>query len=127
MNIKEIFTFENLMSAHKLCRLSKQHKRGAIMFEIELGHNLVKLVKELSNKTYKMGKYKSFTIYDPKKRLIEALPYKDRVVLMFFCKRALAPILAYHALWQSNRHNIKPSNSIENVTIRLRYRLASAI
>lgn len=93
MKTEEIFSFENLLAAHKLCRRSKQHKRGAIMFEIELARNLVRLTEELSKKTYKPGKYKVFTIYDPKQRLIEALPYKDRVVLMCFCKNVLEPIL----------------------------------
>jgi len=91
--MKEIFSFENMMSAHKLCRRNKQHKRGTIMFEIELGHNIVKLIKELTNRTYKLGKYKTFEIYDPKKRTIEALPYKDRVVLMCFCKNSIEPRL----------------------------------
>lgn len=89
MKTEEIFSFENLLAAHKLCRRSKQHKRGAIMFEIELARNLVRLTEELSKKTYKPGKYKVFTIYDPKQRLIEALPYKDRVVLMCFLQKRI--------------------------------------
>ena len=93
MKIEEIFTFENLVAAHKTCRLSKQHKRGTIMFEIELGRNVTNLVKQLAGKTYRLSPYRSFTIYDPKKRLIEALPYKDRVVLMCFCQHSLAPRL----------------------------------
>lgn len=101
MNTEEIFSFEHLMAAHKLCRLSKQHKRGAIMFEIELGRNLAKLVQELSRKTYKLGKYREFTIYDPKKRLIEALPYKDRVVLMCFCKNVLEPTLEKRLIYDN--------------------------
>lgn len=86
MELKEIFTFENLMEAHKLCRQSKQHKRATILFEIELGRNIAKLIQALTTKTYQFSRYKTFTIYDPKVRLIEALPYKDRVVLMCFCK-----------------------------------------
>ena len=50
-------------------------------------------MKELANKNYKLGKYKTFRIYDPKERLIEALPYKDRVVLMCFCKKVIEPKL----------------------------------
>lgn len=93
MKTEEIFSFENLMAAHKLCRQLKQHKRGTIMFEVELGRNITKLANELAKKTYKLGNYRKFTIYDPKKRLIEALPYKDRVVLMCFCKSVLEPVL----------------------------------
>lgn len=93
MNAAEIFSFENLMEAHRQCRQGKQHKRGTIMFEVELGRNLAKLSDELAQKVYRPGKYKSFTIYDPKKRLIEALPYRDRVVLMCFCRNVLEPKL----------------------------------
>lgn len=101
MDLTEIFSFERLMAAHKLCRLSKQHKRGAIMFEIELGRNLVKLADELAQKKYKLGKYRQFTLYDPKKRQIEALPYKDRVVLMCFCKNVLEPVLERRLIYDN--------------------------
>ena len=101
MKIEEIFTFENLVAAHKLCRLSKQHKRGTIMVEIELGRNVTNLVKQLTNKTYRLSPYRSFTIYDPKKRLIEALPYKDRVVLMCFCQHSVAPRLERHLIYDN--------------------------
>ena len=101
MKIEEIFTFENLVAAHKACRLSKQHKRGTIMFEIELGRNVTNLVKQLTNKTYRLSPYRSFTIYDPKKRLIEALPYKDRVVLMCFCQHSVASRLERHLIYDN--------------------------
>ncbi len=92
---------ENLVAAHKLCRLSKQHKQGTIMFEIELGRNVTNFVKQLQNKTYRLSPYRSFTIYDPKKRLIEALPYKDRVVLMCFCQHSVAPQLERHLIYDN--------------------------
>lgn len=93
MTLKQIFSFENLLAAHKVCRLSKQHKRGTIMFEMELGTNITKLENALTTKTYRLGTYKKFKIFDPKERLIEALPYRDRVVLMCFCKNVLEPRL----------------------------------
>lgn len=101
MQAKEIFTFENLLEAHKMCRRSKQHKRGTILFEIALGVNLCKLAKELADKTYKLGKYRVFEIYDPKRRLIEALPYKDRVVLMCFCRNVLEPVLERRLIYDN--------------------------
>lgn len=91
MELKDIFSFENLYAAHLKCRLGKQHKRGAVMFEIELGANLHKLNKQLVSKKFTLSKYRTFKIFDPKERLIEALPYKDRVVLMCFCEFALKP------------------------------------
>lgn len=77
--------------AHKKSRNSKQHKGEVIRFEINLSVNISNLIKDICNKKYKLGKYNQFMIYDPKERLIESLPYKDRVVLQCFCKYSLAP------------------------------------
>lgn len=93
MNISSIFTFENLYDAHKSSRLSKQHKKEIINFEINLSSNIYKLRKRLLNKTYKLGGYHSFYIYEPKERLIEALSYQDRVVIKCFCNVVLIPKL----------------------------------
>ena len=91
MKLDEIFTFENLYSAYKNCRMSKQHKGEVIRFETNLSVNLNKLNKELITKNYKLGKYKKFYIYEPKERLIEALPFKDRVMVRCFCDICLKP------------------------------------
>lgn len=91
MKLDEIFSFENLYKAHKKCRLSKQHKGEVIRFEINLAANIYNIIKEISNKKYKIGKYKEFIVYEPKKRLIKALPYKDRVILSCFCENSLIP------------------------------------
>lgn len=91
MTLEEIFTFENLYEAYKQCRRSKQQKGEVIRFEIDLGRNLVKLRKEIITKKYKLGNYRIFQIYEPKKRIIEALPFKDRVVIRCFCTHVLKP------------------------------------
>lgn len=91
MNLEEIFSFENLYSAYKNCRKSKQHKGEIIRFEANLSFNLINLSKDLISKKYKLGKYKKFKIYEPKERDIEALPFKDRVVIRCFCDLVLKP------------------------------------
>lgn len=88
MKLDEIFTFENLYSAYKNCRMSKQHKGEVIRFESNLAVNLN---KELTTKNYRLGNYKKFYIYEPKERLIEALPFKDRVMVRCFCDVCLKP------------------------------------
>ena len=85
MKLDEIFSFEYLYSAYKNCRKSKQHKGEVIRFETNLSVNLYTLNKELVSKKYTFGKYKRFKIYEPKERLIEALSFKDRVVVRCFC------------------------------------------
>lgn len=89
--LEDAFSFEKLLEAHKKCRCSKQHKRATINFELNLSENLTNLSKQIINKTYQIGKYKKFKIYEPKERLIEALPYKDRVVLMALCSNIIEP------------------------------------
>lgn len=91
--LKNAFTFEKMLAAHKKCRLSKQHKKQTVSFEINLSQNLTEMSKQLLSQTYKLGKYKQFYVYEPKKRNIEALSYKDRVVLMAFCRNILEPKL----------------------------------
>lgn len=91
MKLEEIFTFENLYEAYKNCRKGKQHKGEVIRFETNLGVNLYAIQKELFTKKYKLGKYKIFKIYEPKERIIEALPFKDRVVIRCFCDISLKP------------------------------------
>ena len=93
MKLSEIFTFDNLYNSHKKCRLSKQHKGEVVRFEIDLAKSLSKLVNEFQKGTYKSGKYKFFTIHDPKIREIEALTYKDRIVIRCFCDYSLIPRL----------------------------------
>lgn len=91
--LENAFSFEKLLEAHKKCRCSKQHKRATINFELNLSQNLTALSQQIINKTYKVGKYKQFTIYEPKERLIEALSYQDRVVLMALCSNIIEPKL----------------------------------
>lgn len=91
MNLEEIFSFENLYESYKKCRNSKQHKGEVIRFEINLSINIYQIRKEITSKKYQLGKYKTFYIYEPKERLIEALPFKDRVIIRCFCDQVLKP------------------------------------
>ena len=84
MKLDEIFTFENLYSAYKNCRMSKQHKGEVIRFESNLAVNLNNLNKELKTKNYKLGNYKKFYIYEPKERLIEVYHLKRELWLDVF-------------------------------------------
>lgn len=101
MSLEEIFTFENIYAAHKWCRKSKQHKGEVVRFEIDLSKNITELIKELTSRKYKLGKYRKFKLFEPKERLIEALSYKDRVVLMCFVTNVLKPIVSKHVIYDN--------------------------
>jgi RNA-directed DNA polymerase len=98
MRLTDIFTFKNLYLAHKKARLGKRHKKDVILFEMDLLANLSTLQKELQDGTYRIGAYHHFTIYEPKKREIQALSYRDRVVQHCLVDSFLMPLLEKHLI-----------------------------
>lgn len=72
--------FENLWSAYTKARRGKRYKEPAAHFDRHLEHNLLALQTELRDRTYRPGAYHHFHIHEPKKRLISAAPFRDRVV-----------------------------------------------
>ena len=81
----EICSFENLYKAYKKAVLGHREEKEILEYSYEYENRLFDIKNELRSKTYKTGKYFSFYIYDPKKRLIMALPFKDRIVQHALC------------------------------------------
>lgn len=94
-SIKNVFdknlTFIKLLEAHERAAKGKKCKKEVIRFEMDLESNLINIIKEIKSGKYKFGKYKEFIIYEPKKRLIKALPYKDRVVHQWYVEEFIKP------------------------------------
>jgi len=86
-----VFCFESLLDAFLQCRKNKSLRDDVVRFELDLGSRLATLERELCNFTYKIKGYKRFYVFEPKKREIECLPYRDRVVLMALCKNIVEP------------------------------------
>jgi len=55
-------------------------QRAAMEFHVSLEANILAIRDELQNGTYEWGKYRAFYVNEPKRRLIEAAPFRDRVV-----------------------------------------------
>ncbi|MGJ3252715.1 MAG: reverse transcriptase domain-containing protein [Elainellaceae cyanobacterium] len=81
----QITTFENLLDAAKKAQRQKRYRDPVLAFNYNLEHELLQLQRELQSKTYQPGGYKTFEIYEPKRRLISAAPYRDRVVHHALC------------------------------------------
>ena len=75
-----VISFTRLAYAAERARRRKRYREDVQHFEFDLERNLWQLHEELSSKSYRPGSYHTFTIFDPKKRLISAAPYRDRVV-----------------------------------------------
>jgi len=77
---KKITDYHNLEIATQKAQKRKRYKPEVLKFNYNLERNLIEIQNELMWKTYEQGKYRQFYVYEPKKRLIMALPFKDRVV-----------------------------------------------
>lgn len=77
---EKIVSFENVLKASKKARRGKRYKASTARFEYYLENSILKIIEVLKNKTYEPGSYYDFYIHDPKKRLISAAPYFDRVI-----------------------------------------------
>lgn len=84
-------TFEKLISAHERAKTNKGQRAEVLSFDFNLESNIVNLIKDIKNNKYKLGKYREFTIYEPKERLIRALPYIDRVVHQWYVEEFIKP------------------------------------
>lgn len=81
----KIVDIKNLQIAYKNTCKGKRDTYSYLEFKEFDQHNLLQIQKELISGNYKIGDYRNFFIYDPKKRLISALCFKDRIVQHALC------------------------------------------
>ena len=72
--------FRNLHDAYLRARKNKRYRQDALEFTANLETNLIEMQRSLIDQTYRPGEYFDFYVHDPKKRLIQALSFRDRVV-----------------------------------------------
>ena len=80
-----IASFENLHTAYLKARGNKRFKPDVLEFSANLETNLLALREKLLKKTYRTGEYYVFEVYEPKKRVVAALPFRDRVAHHALC------------------------------------------
>ena len=86
MNLQErLCDWENLRLAYQNASRGKRGRGATAEFESLLADNLLELEEQLRGQTYQPGAYSSFYIHEPKKRLISAAPFRDRVVHHALC------------------------------------------
>jgi retron-type reverse transcriptase len=86
MNLHEqTCNWSNLQLAYQNASRGKRGRGATAEFESLLADNLLELESELQEQTYQPGAYSSFYIHEPKKRLISAAPFRDRVVHHALC------------------------------------------
>lgn len=81
----ELYDWDNLWLAWIKAARGKRGRAAAALFEYHLEDHLIDLQAALHEKTYLPGAYTSFFIHEPKRRLISAAPFPDRVVHHALC------------------------------------------
>ncbi len=119
---QKIYSFENLYEAYKSARKDKSYRDDVLKFTANLEENLITIQNELIWKTYEIGKYREFYVFEPKKRLIMALPFRDRVV-QWAIYRLLNPIFDMSFIGHSYacRQGKGPHSAADKLQYWLRY------
>lgn len=77
---EQLTSFENLYrAAYRVLRGKRTQVRAGDFFRT-LEYNLLRLQRELRAHAYRPGPYRTFWITTPKRRMISAAPFRDRVV-----------------------------------------------
>jgi hypothetical protein len=82
---EQLCSWENLLLAYGRAAKGKRGRPAVAAFELGLEDNLLALKDELQRGRYCPGGYTSFSIHEPKRRLISAAPFRDRVVHHALC------------------------------------------
>jgi retron-type reverse transcriptase len=81
----QLTSWDNLLLAYRKAGKGKRGLGNVALFEHRLEDDLLQLQAELRDKSYRPGGYVSFVIHEPKKRIISAAPFRDRVVHHALC------------------------------------------
>ena len=84
-------TFQKLLEAEKRASKNKKNRKEIILFEQDLEKNLLEIMDSIANGTYTLSNYRSFLIYEPKKREIRKLPFCDRIVHQWYVEEFIKP------------------------------------
>ena len=93
-------TFNRLIRAFYRAARSKFDRDAVLRFHLYLEPQILKIKDHLLNETYQWGVYRQFWVIDPKLRLIESAPFRDRIVhqaLVEVLEPILDPSLYYHS------------------------------
>lgn len=86
MNLQEqLQEWGNIHLAYRNASRGKRGRGATASFEMLLADNLLELQTELEEQNYQPSGYTSFYIHEPKKRLISAAPFRDRVAHHALC------------------------------------------
>ena len=96
MSFSDICTFAVLYVAYLAARRGKRSRAATAHYEAHLLENIINLVYILRTKVYRPGRFRVFYVFEPKKRLVQAPAFVDKVV-----QHALVDNLLYDRITHS--------------------------
>jgi RNA-directed DNA polymerase len=97
---EQITDFANMHQAYLQARRNKRYCPEVLAFSVNLEKELLQLKQELATRSYRTGRYRRFTIHEPKTRQVAALPFRDRVVHHALCN-VIGPIFEATFIYDS--------------------------
>lgn len=93
IDFKKITDFGSLYKAYKKSKSGSGHVTSKAKFQTCAVDGLYQIKRLLETKRFEVSGYHKFTIYEPKKRVIEAGSFKDKIVQHSLCDNVLLPLL----------------------------------
>lgn len=83
---EQVTDFQNLFEAYLKARKNKRYRDEVLKYSAHLEDNLFHLQEQLINQTYTPGRCREKVVIIPKKRIVTAQPFQDRVAQWAFYK-----------------------------------------
>lgn len=101
IRVEQVFTMENLLQAYHMCRSSKQTTEEVIRYHNNYLVNLYELQNRIFRGAYKCDKLYTFIVYEPKKRIVTANRFEDKIVQRLLCDKILCPMLLNRMIYDN--------------------------
>ncbi len=93
IKLRDKLEYKYFYEAYLRAKKHKKVKRELLIFDVDLETNLYTLIEKIKNKTYHLGTYRKFIIYEPKRREILSLPFDDRIVHQWYIGEFIKPYI----------------------------------
>lgn len=101
----QIYDWGNIYEAYRNARRGKRGRPAAATFELYEEEYLLQIRDALRDQTWQAGSYYSFYIHEPKRRLISAAPFQDRVVHHALCN-VIEPLFERRFIYDSYANRV---------------------
>ncbi len=122
MTYEEMCAFEVLYKAYLSAREGKRSKAGTAQYEANALACTDKLSRQLMNKTYTPSNFEIFYVYEPKKRLVQAPAFVDKVVLHAVTDNVLYDVITSSFI-RDNYASQKEKGTLDGL-VRLKQQMA---